>query len=199
MTEPGRVQLLEVAAGRLLHLELIESPASVSVFACHLEDHDERLSMYTTQSVNHSWQLGIGAVLMSTDSRELCTLVGSEPGAPATYVGGGSCDPLLRATTGAGAAPTETCHDLFGAALVEHGLGARQLGPDAHFHPFAAPTYDPDGAWQVEPAGRSGATLTLRAEQPLFVAVLVCPHTPEPGAVSVQVIDAALDAAQETT
>lgn len=122
----------------------------------------ERLSMYTSQAVNHTWRLSTGHALMSTDARELWEIVRDDCGVH--YAGGGADD---------------TCHPLLGAALTACGAHPDDLGPDGFFTAFAEPVYAPGGAWSVRPTSTApGTELVLRARADQTVVLLVCPHRP---------------------
>ena len=145
------------------------------------DDHLERTSMYTTQSVNHTWRLRSGHVVMGTDSREMWTVV--DDTAQALYCGGGYCAPLLDPTLcSPEASPAaEHCDTTLARDLAPLGLGPRHWGPDAFLNLFTAPDYAPDGHLAVRAVGRASVErVALHAWRDQLVAVLACAHGPSP-------------------
>ena len=182
--EPGRTTVVEVAAGARLVVELAAGPQPVSFASFAAEDHDERTSMYTTQSVNRTWQLRSGHVVMGTDSRELWTVV--EDAGGAIYCGGGYCAPLLDPATRPDPDPADEgrCDAVLARDLAPRGLGPRQLGPDAHLNLFQLPSYEPGGGWRVHAStDATPRRVVLRAWFDQLVVVLACDHGPRVGDV----------------
>jgi uncharacterized protein YcgI (DUF1989 family) len=170
----GRTTTLQVRAGQQLEVVAAAAACALALASFVAEDHAERTSMYTSQSVNHSWRLGPGHLVMGTDSRELWTVVADTTGA--IYCGGGYCAPLLDPTVTPG---VEDCGAVLARDLAPLGLGPRELGPDAHLNLFQHPDYRRDGSWTVGAAATvPGDRTVLQAWQDQLVTVLACAHGP---------------------
>lgn len=168
----GSTLRLRVEEGETLRMELLAAEQFISMSSLDAADEQSRLSMYTTQAMNHRWRLSVGDVLLDTECRVVWTI--AQDAAGSVYAGGGSCGAFLDVGDGS---PT---HEHCSTALVpqETVTPDVQLGPDAFFSPFALPTYQADGRWRVTPAGRRGDVLVIRAHLAQDVVVTLCPHVP---------------------
>src|SRR5262249_32839537 len=84
----------------------------------------------------------------------------------------------VRDGDGAAQSTSPAARELFLLALAKHGLGPRDLGPTVSF--FKGASVAEDGGLVVQPGSGAGAHVTLRAEQPLIVALVNVPHVLDP-------------------
>lgn len=172
----GVPALLRLEAGEQVRLRLVQAGGIVSLASFDAAEPLARLSMYTTQSMNHSWRLATGHTIMDTECRIAWTI--DQDAGGALYAGGGYCGRLLDVAGRERRDPGETCGSVFATHLAPLGYGARHLGPDTFLTAFVRPEYHPDGNWNVAAAPIAGQVLALTAAYPQQVAVLVCPHHP---------------------
>lgn len=172
----GVPALLRLDTGEQVHIRLARAGGIVSLASFDAAEPLARLSMYTTQSMNHTWRLAAGHTIMDTECRVAWTIDQDADGA--LYAGGGYCGRLLDVAGRERRDLGETCGSVFATHLTPLGYGARHLGPDTFLTAFVRPEYHPDGGWNVAPAATVGHVLALTTAYPQQVAVLVCPHHP---------------------
>jgi uncharacterized protein YcgI (DUF1989 family) len=167
---------LRVPDGAALTIEQVAGGRAVSLVSLVADDPGERLSMFTTTTVNKAWRRQPGDVLMSADSRPLWGL--EEDTLGDAYSGGGWC----RSHDGG------SCEDVLHEALAELGQPARSIGPDAAFNPFLPVAYGRDLSWVIgTPVARAGDRVVLRSRCDQLVAVAHCADGATPGEVRVRV------------
>jgi len=128
------------------------------------DDPTERYNPADSMKVQWTARLHAGLLLLSDMGRVLASIIADSDGVH---------DSLLGA--GLPADGRRNSRDNFLLAAGKHGLDARDVGPCITF--FAGVRTDAAGALHWDPASaRAGATIDLRAEMNLLVALSNCPH-----------------------
>lgn len=167
----GRPVTIEVSAESTVLITSEQPNAIIALASFDRIEPLSRLSMYTTQSMNHTWQVGGGHALWDTECRVAWRLEAASGG---LYAGGGACIGLFTGTTG----PEEpTCLDILAEHLAGMSLDERHRGPDSYLDLFATATYASDGSWRVRASGRAGDSIELRATYDQHLVLLACDHT----------------------
>jgi uncharacterized protein YcgI (DUF1989 family) len=147
-------------------LRIVNTSGSPGV-AAQVWNHDDPTERYNpADSMKVQWtaRLHAGLLLLSDMGRVLASIIADSDGVH---------DSLLGA--GLPADGRRNSRDNFLLAAGKHGLDARDVGPCITF--FAGVRTDAAGALHWDPASaRAGATIDLRAEMNLLVALSNCPH-----------------------
>lgn len=167
-----------VSAGERLEIHQVEGRQVADLVSFTLDNPDDRLGMYMSRAINHTWLLREGHTLVSTDGHDLWLI--EEDTVGENYSGGGYCNPYVNERrSGRGDAPT--CEDNFIRVLADQGLGRRSFDADTCFNIFMRVDYEADGAWEIrEPSCGPDDRIRLRAEMPQIVGVSNCPQLLNP-------------------
>lgn len=176
--EPGDAVALTVDVGERLELCQVEGRQVADLVSFNIDDPDDRLGMYMSRAINHTWLLREGHVLVSTDGHDLWFI--EEDTVGENYSGGGYCNPYVNERrSGRGDAPT--CEQNFVRILADYDLTRRSFDADTCFNVFMRVDYGPDGAWEIrEPSCDADDRVRLRAEMPQIVGISNCPQLLNP-------------------
>lgn len=190
-----------------LRITDVDGAQSCSLLAYNADQLSERFNAPDTVKVQNQIFLSTGRVLLSDLGRVLCSIVDDTSGHHDTLAGFSDAA-TVSDQFGDGSYLAlrndyyRNARDNFVMALGRHGLDRRDLVMS--FNPFARVTVADDGALEwVTGLGRPGAAIELRAEMRVLVAVSATHHvldpstTYAPGAVRVQVLDAAAPPADD--
>ncbi len=138
----------------------------------------ERLNVADTVKVLWNAYPGEGHLLLSDQGRVLASLVACT--APVDAICGASALARNRERYGDGAphGPSPAGRELFKLAAAKHGLTPRDLPPSISF--FQGVRVEPESGELSFTGGRAGASVTLRAEQPLTVLIANAAHPLDP-------------------
>lgn len=172
--DPGEGIAFEVDVGWRVRLYQVEGAQVADLVSFSSVDTNDRLSMYMSRAINHTWKLTTPHVLVSTDGNDLWTI--EEDTVGENYSGGGYCNSYVNERRSArGDAPN--CEDNLVKELRPHGLGRRSFDADTCFNVFMKVDYPPDGDWVIaEPTAVKGDFIVLRSECPQIVGLSNCPQ-----------------------
>jgi urea carboxylase-associated protein 2 len=175
----------------------LDGRQACSLLAYNADQTSERFNAPDTVKIQNQIFLDAGRVLFSDLGRVLLSIVDDTSGNHDALAGFGDAA-LDRERYGSGTYRDlhneyhRNARDNFVMALGRHGLGRRDLVMS--FNPFARVRVAPEGALEWDPgAGRSGASLELRAEMRVLIAISATPHVLdpnpryEPGPLQIQV------------
>lgn len=161
---------VRLKAGQRLRIIDIEGGQTGDLVA-YSADGAERLSNGRTFDYGGKIHVSTGDVLWSDRSNPMLTIVADEVGRHDMLYAACSRE-MYRLQYDADDHPN--CHDNLGAALRELGIDPRFLPTPLNL--FMNVEVDPEGRLAiVPPRTRQGASMTLRAEMDLAVAVSACP------------------------
>jgi uncharacterized protein len=182
--QPGASWSLLLRRGRELRLEDIDGGVNVAALFYNFDCPVERYNMPDTLKAQHTAHLTRGFVLYSDMGRILCSITGDTRGWH-DPLGGHNDAPAVREKYGASNYQEQrnawhrNTRDNFLAELGKHGLGLRDLSPNVNF--FSKVVVGNDGSMGfVHGEGRSGDTVTLRAEMNLLVVLDTGQHPLDP-------------------
>lgn len=171
--------------------------ANVAALFYNADQLTERYNMPDTLKAQHTAKLTAGHVLYSDMGRILCSITQDSLGWHDPIAGHNNAE-LVQAKYGEGHYQERrndwfrNSHDLFLVELGKHGLGLRDLVPNANF--FSKTVVQPDGSLTFA-AGHStpGSTLVLRMEMNVLVVLNTCQHPLDPNtAYAPQPVDLAI-------
>ena len=183
-----------------LRITDVDGAQGCALLAYNADRCTERYNAPDTVKVQNQIFLTAGRVLLSDLGRVLCSIVGDTSGNHDTLAGFSDAAHVWeRFGDGSYLALRNdfyrNAQDNFVMALGRHGLDRRDLAMS--FNPFARVVVAGDGALEwVGGIGRPGASIELRAEMRVLVAVSATHHvldptrTYRPGALRVEVLDA---------
>lgn len=167
-----------------LHLTDPGGGANVAALFYNADQRTERYNMPDTLKAQHTAKLTAGHVLYSDMGRILCSITADSLGWH-DPLGGHSHAALVQAKYGDGAYQElrndwfRNSHDLFLTELGKHGLGLRDLVPNANF--FSRVVVQPDGTLTYVPGhSRPASTVVLRMEMNVLVVLNTCQHPLDP-------------------
>lgn len=176
--EPGTAVALPVKAGWRVRISQVEGMQVADLVSITQDDRRERLSMYMSRAINHTWKLTAPHVLVGTDGRDMWTV--EEDTVGENYSGGGYCNPYVNQRR-YGRPDAPTCQDNLADAVSAIGLGRDSFDYDTCFNVFMRVDYNPDGAWVIaEPHCHPGDHIVLRSELDQFMALSNCPQVLNP-------------------
>ncbi len=172
--EPGEGVAFRVEAGWSVRLHQVDGQQVADLVSFASDDPDERLSMYMSRAINHTWQLTNPHVLVSTDGNDLWTI--EEDTVGENYGGGGYCNRHVNERrSGRGNAPN--CEANLETVLADYELTRRSFDADTCFNIFMRVEYPSDGSWVIAPPScRVGDYIVLRAERRQIVGLSNCPQ-----------------------
>ncbi len=161
--------------------------ANVAALFYNADRLTERYNMPDTLKAQHTAKLTAGHVLYSDIGRILCSITEDSLGWH-DPIAGHSHAAMVLARYGEGTYQERrndwfrNSHDLFLVELGKHGLGLRDLVPNANF--FSKVVVQPDGTLTYVP-GHSppGSTVVLRMEMNVLVVLNTCQHPLDPDPV----------------
>jgi urea carboxylase-associated protein 2 len=170
-----------VPRGTALRIVNTDGVPGVAALIWNADDPTERYNPADTLKVQWTTRVRAGLLLLSDMGRVLASVIADSDGVHDSLIG-----------AGLPAEGRRNSRENFLLAAAKHGLDARDVGPCITF--FAGVRVQPDGALHWDPAsGRAGATIDLRAEMNLLVALSNCPHPLSPTPASTPgAIDAVL-------
>ncbi len=158
--------------------------ANVAALFYNADQPTERYNMPDTLKAQHTAKLTTGHVLYSDMGRILCSITEDTLGWHDPIAGHSNAD-LVLAKYGSGSYQDlrndhyRNSHDLFLIELGKHGLGLRDLVPNANF--FSKVTVDETGQLHFTPGHSTpGSSLTLRMEMNVLVVLNTCQHPLDP-------------------
>lgn len=161
-----------VPRGAALRLVNTSGSPGVAAQIWNADDPTERYNPADTMKVQWTTRLRAGLVLLSDMGRVLASVIADSDGLHDSLLGASMPGDGRRSS-----------RDNFLLAAGKHGLDARDVGPCITF--FAGVRADAAGALSWDPASaRAGATIDLRAEMNLLVALSNCPHPLAPAAAA---------------
>ncbi|MDX2705678.1 urea carboxylase-associated family protein [Streptomyces sp. PA03-6a] len=139
----------------------------------------ERLNTADTVKVLWNAYLGAGHLLLSDQGRVLASVV-ADTGGRHDALCGTSTDVRNTTLYGDGSAhgPSPAGRELLKLAALKNGLEPRDLPPSVSF--FQGVRVVADGKLEFTGSAGPGASVTLRAEQPLTVLIANVPHPLDP-------------------
>jgi uncharacterized protein len=172
--------------GLALRLTDPTGAGNVALTALRAADTSERYCMGDTLKQQFTSRLTVGHALYSDMGRVLLSIVRDDVGGHDPFGGLGD-DRLLTARHGAstyqevGNDRWRSGRDALETELAKHGLGRRDLGDVVNL--FNVVDVAEDGATELRPGhSRPGASVVLRAELDVLVALYVGPHPHEEAA-----------------
>ena len=172
--EPGEGIGFEVAEGQTVRLFQVEEKQVADMVTFSVGDPDERLSMYMSRAINHTWNLTEGHVLVSTEGKDLWEIVRDTAGH--NYSGGGYCNKTVNERR-SGRGDAANCEDNLVAALQPYGLTRRSFDADTCFNIFMRVGYPASEEWVIEPpTAERGDAIVMRALRPQIVGLSNCPQ-----------------------
>ena len=158
--------------------------ANVAALFYNADQPTERYNMPDTLKAQHTAKLTTGHVLYSDMGRILCSITADTLGWHDPIAGHSHAD-LVLSKYGPGSYQElrndhyRNSHDLFLIELGKHGLGLRDLVPNANF--FSKVTVDETGQLHFAPRHSApGSSLTLRMEMNVLVVLNTCQHPLDP-------------------
>ncbi|MGD6747502.1 urea amidolyase associated protein UAAP1 [Streptomyces sp. BH106] len=168
-----------LARGTELRLTDLTGDACAHVLLFNADRPWERLNTADTVKVLWNAYLGAGHLLLSDQGRVLASLVADTSGRHDALTGTSA---LARNTTrygdGTAQSATPAGRELFKLAALKNGLGPRDIPPSVSL--FQGVRIAEDGSTGFTGSAGPGASVTLRAEQPLTVLIANVPHPLDP-------------------
>jgi uncharacterized protein len=142
----------------------------------HRADHpSERLNVADTVKVQWQAYLGQGSLLLSDMGRALATIVEDTSGRHDTLCGTTTeASNSARYGDGTASGPCPNGRDRFAVALAKSGRSRREIAPNINL--FKGVTVAADGSLELDGEPRPGTYVTLRADLPILVTIVVVPH-----------------------
>jgi urea carboxylase-associated protein 2 len=172
--------------GQRLRITDVDGRQACSLLAYNADQPSERFNAPDTVKIQNQIFLTTGRVLFSDLGRVLLSIVDDTSGHHDALCGFGDAA-LDDERYGPGTYRDlrndfhRNAHDNFVMALGRHGLGRHELVMS--FNPFARVRVAPAGELEwVAGIGTAGATLELRAEMRVLVAISATPHVLDPSA-----------------
>ena len=182
---PGAYWTRVIPRGATLRVVDVTGAGAVSLLAFNAAEPSERYNQPDTTKVQNMIFLTAGHLLLSDLGRVLLSITADTDGNHETLAGG-STTATVEAKYGAGAYLDlrndryTNDRDNFIAALGRHGLDKRDIVPNVNL--FSRVEIDDGGALRWVPGvTRPGASVDLRAELDVLVALSVTPHVLDPG------------------
>ena len=172
--EPGEGVSFRVEAGSSVRLHQVDGEQVADLVSFAADDPNDRLSMYMSRAINHTWQLTTPHVLVSTDGNDLWMI--EEDTVGENYSGGGYCNSYVNERRSArGKDPN--CETNLERVLADHGLTRRSFDADTCFNIFMRVEYPEDGSWIIAPPScQIGDYIVLRALRDQIVGLSNCPQ-----------------------
>ncbi len=176
--EPGGATAFTVETGDRVELFQVEGMQVADLVSFDADDPDDRLGMYMSRAINHTWLLTEGHVLVSTDGHDLWYV--EEDTVGDNYSGGGYCNPYVNARR-SNRPDDPTCEGNLVRVLEPYGLTRRSFDADTCLNVFMRVAYEPDGSWNIEePRCGPDDRIRLRAERRQIVGISNCPQLLNP-------------------
>jgi len=157
-------------AGAVLRVVCPDGGQVADIFAVPADDPRDGFSAGRTMDYAESHAIGAGAVLYSTRSRPLFTIVGDDVGRHDVLLSPCSAEMFARQGRGDG---HPSCHGNLARVLAPYEVDDRTIV--ATFNAFMRVDVAPDGRLTVvPPAVRPGDAITLRAECDLIAGITAC-------------------------
>lgn len=168
-----------LARGTSLRLTDVDGDACAHLLLYVADRPWERLNAADTVKVQWNAYLGAGGLLLSDQGRVLATVTADTSGRHDALCGTST---LARNTArygdGAPQSASPAGRELFKLAAAKNGLGPRDLPPSVSF--FQGVRVGGGGELEFTGSAGPGASVTLRAEQPLTVLIANVPHPLDP-------------------
>lgn len=175
---PGEAIALTVEAADRLEIFQVAGMQVADLISFNADDPNDRLGMYMSRAINHTWKLKEGNVLVSTDGHDLWFI--EEDSVGENYSGGGYCNPYVNDRR-SGRPDVPTCEENFLRVLEAQGLSRHSFDADTCLNVFMRVDYEPDGTWEIrEPNCGPNDRVRLRAERRQLVAISNCPQLLNP-------------------
>lgn len=164
-----------LARGTELRLTDLTGKACAHVLLYSTERPWERLNSADTVKVLWNAYLGEGHLLLSDQGRVLASVTEDTSGRHDALTGTSTlARNVERYGDGAPQSASPAGRELFKLAALKNGLEARDLPPSVSF--FQGVRIAEDGTTEFIGSAGAGASVTLRAEQPVTVLVANVPH-----------------------
>jgi urea carboxylase-associated protein 2 len=175
-----------VLRGQTLRVVNTTGASSVSVLLWNAHETTERFNAADTVKVQWTVRVGAGLLLLSDMGRAMASITGDN-GARHDMLAGGSNAASNARRYGPGT--RRNTRDNFLLAAGKHGLHRRDIPPCLTL--FADVRTDPSEQLGWHGTGTAGASIDLRAEMDVLVALSNCPHPLDPNpAYAPQPVDA---------
>lgn len=178
--EAGNYATRVLRRGARLSLTDPEGDTSVQLLVFNHRHRAERLNVPDTVKVQWQAYLGSGQLLLSDMGRVLMSIESDSAAGHDTFnaMSNGAWNEAKYGDGSVhGAAPN--ARDRFAVALAKEGLERRDIGPSVNL--FTPVFVEPDGSFTwLGDTRRAGATVVLRAELDVLVALTVTPHVLDP-------------------
>ena len=172
--DPGEGIAFQVEPGWRLRLYQVVGRQVADMVSFSTEDHDDRLGMYMSRVINHTWNLTEGHTLVSTDGTDLWRIVrdtGRE-----NYSGGGYCNSRVNERR-SGRGDAANCEDNLIEALAPRSIGRRGFDADTCFNIFMRVEYRDGFEWAIAPPTvEKGDEMVMEALHPQIVGLSNCPQ-----------------------
>ncbi len=166
--------------GTRLRLTNEGGDACANFLAYNADQSIERLNVADTIKVQWNGYLGEGSLLLSDMGRVLMSVARDTCGKHDTFCGASNeATNARKYGRGENHGPQPNARDRFMLALLKHGLGRKDIGPNVNF--FKHVRVEVDGRLTfVEQSSKAGDVVELRAEMNVLVIVANTPHVLDP-------------------
>jgi len=176
---PGGYAAKRLNRGARLQLTDLKGDACVSMLVFNAERPIERLNVADTQKVQWNAYLKTGSLLLSDMGKVLMSITEDTSDRHDAFCGcSNAASNAARYGDGDNWGPHPNARDRFGLAAAKFGLGRKDIHPCVSW--FKGVTIGPDGETTFDGAQGPGASIVLRAEMDVIVALANCPHVLDP-------------------
>jgi len=183
VTVPARAPYsATLLAGQTMRIIDLESQQAVDALFYNAHDTSERYCAQDTLAAQalagQAFYLGLGAVLLSNESRPMLTITADTCGFHDTSAGACSCE-ANTVRFGHETRFMHACRENFLAELGRYGMGKRDLVSNVNF--FMNVPIRPNGELTVDDGvSAPGGYVDLRAEMDVLVFISNCPQVNNP-------------------
>jgi uncharacterized protein len=182
---PGAYLTRVIPKGHTLRVTDVEGAGAASLLAYNNDQLSERFNAADTAKIQGTSFLATGMVLVSDLGRVLFSITSDSSVAGHETLSGGTSPQSVRERFGDGGSYQELRNgrhtndrDNFIAGLGRHGLDRRDLVPTLNL--FSCLTIQPDGSFALAESHKAGASVELRAEMNVLIAISATPHVLDP-------------------
>ena len=182
---PGAYLTRVIPRGHTLRVTDVEGAGAASVLAYNQDQLTERYNAADTAKVQGTAFLTAGMVLVSDLGRAMFSITSDTSAAGHETLSGGTTPWSIRRSYGDGGSYQELRNgrytndrDNFIAALGRHGLDRRDLVPTLNL--FSRLNIGPDGSFELADSRLAGASVGMRAEMNVLIAISATPHVLDP-------------------
>ena len=182
---PGAYLTRVIPKGQTLRITDIDGAGAASLLAYNNDQLSERFNAADTAKIQGTSFLTTGMVLVSDLGRVLFSITSDASVAGHETLSGGTSPQSVRQRYGDAGSYQELRNgrftndrDNFIAGLGRHGLDRRDLVPTLNL--FSCLMIEPDGSFALAESRRAGASVELRAEMNVLIAISATPHVLDP-------------------